>query len=163
MTKPRCFAVLLVGIRAFTSLAARYSVGLEARAISGSGLTSIDWNYGAGNPRRFVGRKIQSHERDVFRLSKTPEWKFRDALLSRCFRVSRLRQRKECHLSLDDRRAHAVHTNVILRVVERHRSRQSGNPGFCRTISGALTAGYDSKVRADVDDRAAPGFPEGRN
>src|ERR1700689_1679423 len=109
MTKPSCFAVLLVRIRSRTSLVPRYSVGLEARAISGSSLTSIDWNYGAGNPRRFVGREIQSHGCDVFRLSKTPEWKFRDTLLSRCFRVSCLRERKERHLGLDDRRAHAVH------------------------------------------------------
>src|ERR1700679_3028418 len=114
MTKPSCFAVLLVRIRSRTSLAARYSIGLEARAISGGGLTSIDWNYGAGNPRRFVGREIQSHECDVFRLSKTPERKFRDALPSCCFGVSRLRQRKESQLGLDRCRAHAAPTNVIL-------------------------------------------------
>src|ERR1700735_4006452 len=95
MTKPSCFAVLLERMRSRTSPAERYSVGLEVRAISGSCLTSVDWKHSAGHPGRLVGREIQSHQRDVFRLSKASKRKFGDALFSRRFGIGRFGKRKD--------------------------------------------------------------------
>src|ERR1700735_819395 len=93
ITKPSWFAVLLERMRSRTSPAERYSVGLEVRAISGSCLTSVDWKHSSGNPGRFVGCEIQSHERDIFRLSEPSEGKFGDALFSRRLGIGRVREK----------------------------------------------------------------------
>src|SRR5580700_2374276 len=95
MTKPSWFAVLLERMRSRTSPAERYSVGSEVRAMLGSCLTSVDWKHSSGNPRRFVGREVQSHQRDIFWLSEAPEREFSDALFSRRLGVGRLGQEKQ--------------------------------------------------------------------
>src|SRR5580700_1642549 len=155
MMKPSCFAVLLERMRSCTSLAERYSVGLEVRAMSGSCLTSVDWKHSAGNPRRLVGSEVQSHQRDVFWLSEASEWEFSEALLSRRFWIGGLGQEKKRHLGLNDGRAHAVHTNLIFRVIERHRSRQSGDAGLCCAIRDTILAANDPEVRPDIHDRTS--------